>query len=998
MIPILECIAKAYSDKYGDLSGYCFVFPNKRSMKFFKHYIGEKSETGNAGLITMTINDFIARLSGRQEASRIKQLLLLFLCFKEIITEKDLQGAEEIDFDSFRTWGETVLSDFNTVDQNLVEPEEIFKNVKDFRAISTNFLTEEQREVKRDYFGREDYSDPTRFWNNFDIEDEKMSEGKARFINLWQILLPLYRKFTTRLASEKLASNGGMYRAAYERLTEKGIKLVKYKKIVVIGFNALNAAERAIFSELGRMKPYSGDEGMIDFVWDATGPVLTKGNNSASKFVDYNKKEFPMPDWLQEELRKCENSSWPELKLINSPSNTAQIKIAGEILQDIYKGKDHTRELTDTDTVLVLPDESLLANVLFSLPEEIKDVNLTMGLSFKNTSVASFFNLIRRNYSHSRVGQGETTFFTADLKILLSHPFAYLLFGNAAIDRLISYLNRYHKITVTTTEIKKLIDDNTMLFEFPDKKSKGSDMFRYVEDVLSLLTNALGIKIESVNKHAFYLSQIRVYGKKLESLREVLAEYEVDVSPSGVLQQIDHLVSKEIIGFEGEPTHGLQIMGALETRLLDFKNVVVVSMNEGSMPKRSRQKSFIPEIIRKEFGMPPAHYSEEIFAYYFFRLISRAERVFLIYDGRATNGFKGGESRYLLQLRKLAGKANIKEEERSFILKNTETKEFEIIKDKDINQRLRAYTASDDSRKNFSSSSLNTYRECQMKFYLQYVMDINPDPEKGEFIDSITIGDVLHTVMMELYMPEKLQHKLLSEPVIIEKKDIENYLQNEEYLLSLIHKIIKEIYYGTGKDGGNVELSNSSTLIADNILEMVKQILRYDMKLTPLNVYGCEISKNIKITLESGREVNFRFAIDRLDSIDREGEKLYRIIDYKTGLLKLKAESIEEVIRGDYTSEQIFQLFTYAWLLNKLEFKPGARLITEIYGVPYIEKNKAGKPEIGKQKIESYNEYAEEFSSGIESLIDEIFDSPSFNPKENGEECGYCAFKSICGR
>lgn len=1008
MIPILQSIAQAYTERYGKkLSEICFLFPNKRSATIFKKHISEiiKEETNLPKL--WTINRFISSIAKRKEATRLEQLFTLYNCYQKLERLENPSAEDvDIDFDNFRNLGEIILSDFNTVDQNLVKPEEIFKNVRDLREISSNFLTEEQKEVMREYFGRTEYEDPSNFWKIL-FTEKPLSETKQKFMNLWMSLEPLHESFVNELDKRGMASSGGIYRWADKNLERLGRQIFHFKKIVVVGFNVLNGAEQSIFKKLQSFPGYVDFDDFADFIWDFTGPLLNNTKLSCSKFITYNQKKFPTAEWIKKKIAGSNTEIFPQIKIISSPSYTSQLKIAGKILAELDKSPD-TDNFENAETVLVLPDESLLSNTLYSLPKEVKKVNLTMGYSFKNTSIASFMNILRRNYKKYEMVKGQPTFFVKELKNLLAHPFSYLIFGTENLEKILSYLNKNHKITINSEEINSLINKGFTLFNFPSKKEEGKQMFSYLENLLDHLLQLIGSDENSTHQvPSLEREHIQIYKDNLTDLKKYVNEYDIPISPMGVLINVDKLISAEKIGFEGEPLSGLQIMGTLETRLLDFKNVILVSMNEGIMPKKSRIKSFIPETLRKAYGLPPSYYSEEIFAYYFFRLISRAEKVFLIYDSQISNGKRGGESRYLLQLKQYAPQDKLSFENWSFLLEGYESEPSEIHKTDKILEKLNPYLSGHPNKRYLSSSSLSNYRDCQIKFYLRNVLNINPDPESEEFIDSISLGKILHDVMMQIYVSEENKEKLLKNPEIIDSGKIKILLNSDTLLKTLIRKSINKIFFHRnekdekGKDK-DYPLSQTSELVGENILSLVKQILQHDLELAPFKIWGCEITENLELELSNGRKVNFRFAIDRLDEImDGSKNSTLRIVDYKSGALHIEAENIEEVINGDNKSEQIFQLFTYAWVLNKKDFAKDKKILTEIYKVPDIlTKPQSGIPKIGKRQINGYNDPGMDFSiafnEGIENLINDIFDSPSFKPSKNHGNCDNCPFISIC--
>ncbi|MCH5241741.1 MAG: PD-(D/E)XK nuclease family protein [Muribaculaceae bacterium] len=992
MEPILKTIAKTYTQRYGDVTRFCFIFPNKRCGIYLKKYFAEQGKRSDQLPHILTISEFATQIAKKTEASRIVQLFTLFNAYKEIV------GSEtQLDFDTFRGWGETVLSDFNTVDLNLTDPEEIFKNIKDYRELTSNFLTQEQKEVMREYFGVETDGDSSNFWKSFSGQG-KPTELQQKFLNLWQILAPLHKKFISSLSEKGLGSSGSIYREAARIIEQRGKKILPYNKIVAVGFNALSESERTIFKSLQNEEGTPGFDDYIDFIWDATGPVLTNKDFSASRFIEYNIKQFPFPEWILPVLEENSVSEYPEIEIISSPSVTAQAKVAGKILSE-YTSVDKKKLITDAEVALVLPDETLLSNILYALPEGIGEINLTMGYSLRQTSISAFMYLFRRLYASSRETPDGNVFFMKELKMLLSHPYSYILFDPQGIEQLLEYGTQFHKIRLNIKEIEDFLPVASEFLSFPPKEqTENNRIFEFVRNLLKNLILKISANEQKPEENQD-ISQIKIYGEYVDALEQAVNEFSIQSSSLSLLQMAEKLVAAEKIGFEGEPLIGLQVMGTLETRSLDFRHVIIMSMNEGIMPRKAFGSTFIPETLRKAYGLPPARYAEEIFSYYFYRLISRAEKVSLIYDGRSISGMRGGESRYLLQLRQYAPKYKIREEAWQYRLQAIHPNDASIEKTPEIFEMIANFSKNGKEGKNFSASSLNTYRECEVKFFLENILNLNSDPEKGEYMDAISIGNVLHQVMMQLYIPaEENQKKLLMHPKYITKEFLSELLESTSHIKQLVEKNIQEFYYGD-KEGVRKRVASGVTdIISDQIVELIKDIIRYDLNLAPFKLYGCEISENLRIRLTSGREINFRFAIDRLDEINYNGVKRLRIVDYKTGSKKRKAKSLDEVFEGGYGSEQIFQLFTYAWLLGKKGIKGCEDVMTEIYYVPDLVKGEGGLPELDKQKVESFSPFTEIFNNKIENLLESIFEDPKFKECQSISSCKLCGFRSFCSK
>lgn len=998
MIPFLKSIAKAYASRYPDISEFCFLFPNKRSGTFFLKYL--KEECGLHLMLSpevKTISQFVEELSGRTVASRIDQLFLLFESYRELMgmpadgSDKD----DGVDFDSFRSWGETVLSDFSEIDQYLVDADEIFKNVKDYREISSNFLTEEQKRVMVEYFGRNDYGDPSRFWKNFDDPEENLSEVKRRFLHLWRVMAPLYHSLNDKLALRGLCTSGGGYRLALAALREKGRESLPFKKIVIVGFNALSASEHAIFSELRDFEGYNGYDCFADFYWDMTGPVLAAGINSASKFVKSNIKVFPQPEWSEASLRLSDNNIMPRIRVASSPSNSAQTKITGTMLSEL-RGRLTSQEINDARVAVVLPDENLLLPMLYSLPEGMGDVNLTMGYSLRLTSVASFVSLLRRLMLSARQDHGNVTFYHHPLRVFLAHPFSHALFGTLAIESIYKYIDYHHKNILTLKEIVMLNERVASMINPALLGTSPEQAISHLDFVLAEAAASLSGVKDGMTKSRLEISHINVYRDGLRRFVDVVKEYGIGMKANTAFRLADSLMAGEKVGFEGEPLTGLQVMGTLETRSIDFDYLFILSMNEKIMPRRARSRSFIPDSLRHAYAMPPSNYAEGIFAYYFFRMISRAKEVTLLYDGRSGSGMGGGDvSRYILQLKHLFAKGSLEEQDWKFLLAGKMPHDATVEKNPDIMSRLDAFM--EPGGHHLSSSSLNAYRECQVKFYYKHVLGLNDDQTSSDYIDPITAGNILHSMMLQLYLPESLRGKYLDKPVVVTADDIRAMLRDKEKIDQLLTRTVNACHFHLDADKLDTPLTGAARIIGMRIKDQILNVLRRDLSLCPLRIWGGEISETLRVTLKSGRTVNLKFIIDRLDEATVDGHPELRIVDYKTGTIKLEAESVGEMFKGGYKSEQIFQLFTYAWLLEKRNGDNAAgNIVTEIYDVPHIMKSERSLPEIDGKNVEHFGEYSAEFSEAMENMIEDIFTSPNFHSPSGDEACRNCSFRDLC--
>lgn len=1035
MKPFLKSVAEAYASRYKDYSDICMLFPNKRSGRFFLKYLKEtlpKDVTVVAPYV-MTISDFVQMLAGRVVNNRIDSLLLLYRCYcrlRGLDVSADNDSGD--DFEHFRTWGESLLQDFDEIDLYGVNAEEIFKNVKDWREISANFLTPEQRKVMAEYFGRVDMeADPDKFWREFTDKDGKISPLKQRFLTLWETMYPLYESLHKALDSEGLATTGGAYRMAAANLKQHGRKLLPWRHIGIIGFNALSAQEFDIFSRLALMTvSEDNDEPFAHFFWDGSGPVLSAAGSTATRFLAVNRREFPSPEWAQSFLQQSDVCSLPEdIRIIASPSNVTQAKIAGDTIARLIAeaGGDADKAFKDARVAVVLPDENLLLPLLYSLPEEIDELNLTMGYSLRLTSTMSFVTLLRQCYMRQRQLKGKWGFNYNDLRLLMAHPFSHLLFGSDVIGQVNDYIAKSHPYIVTVDEITAFSSELGTVLRTLTSDSTPEDVIDYIDEVLSMIKDRLEKQgIRGIVKSRLDIAHIETYRDALRRLRDALQERGVQANFRTVLALTDRLLGGEQVNFEGDALKGLQVMGMLETRSLDFDTLIIPSMNERIIPMKVRRRTFIPDTLRVAYGMPPSNFQESLFAYYFFRLISRAKRVVMLYDSRTAGGGGAGElSRYVQQLRYLFAKEILKEEECRFVITGREKPYADIAKKGVVSEKIREFCVSG-SGYNLSASALRTYCDCQARFCYENVLGLRTGNESDEYMDAATQGTVLHDAIMELYVPDTKQRKrLLSPGLVLNHEYLENLYTDTNRIDAVVRQCINRHHFNLEADEENRPLTGETAIVAVELRRQIQGIIRYDMKLAPVTLLGVEI-KDLQQVNIGGRMVNINMAIDRLDKVrDDEGHEVLRVIDYKTGYIGLEADNMEAVFKPGVKSKNILQLMFYAWMLNKMA--PGLMGVTEvrseIYDVANIHKQDSAKPKQRKEnspksekesksdagrverlplisgtEINSYSEVSDDFGKKIESLIGSIFDEEQpFVAACDPAVCEYCSLKMLCG-
>lgn len=1022
MQSFLTSIAEAYTSQYKDLSSFLFVFPGRRAGTFFLKHVAECSH-GRDMLLpkVMTMSDFVELVSHRVVAGRIELLFILYQAYSALLRES---GVEKIpEFDAFRRWGETALSDFNEVDMQDVDPDAIFKNVKDIKEISSNFLTEEQMKVMNEFFGQA--YDPeavaTEFWKSF--TDKEESELHSKFRYLWQVLSPLYHRFKEKLEEKGLTTTGGAYRLTADRL-EKGLTDgINAEKIVMVGFNALTSSERRIFDALASFEDEATGEPYANFFWDATGPVISDKSSTAGRYVQHGISRWPAPEWALPYLAKSDRDSMPDdIRVISVPSNSIQTKVVSEVLGEMQQRVPES-DFAQAKIAVVLPDEQLLIPMLYSLPEGLRDVNLTMGYPLRLSAVYTFVSLLRRLESSRRKSGNGIGYYYKDFNMLLSHPFSRVLFGNS-VTKVKEWVQTHHRFIVDIADVREMCPEMTALLRPLPDDAGPNETAEWLDLILRKISESISTDETKTLKDNVDVANIAVYRLAIQKMIEAVEEYGISMQWRTFLALTDRLLSSETVNFEGQPLRGLQVMGILETRALDFERIIIPSLNERILPARRRVRTFISDSLRKAYGLPPVNYSESLFAYYFYRMIARAKEVVLLYDSRSSEGVKSGDvSRYVLQLRYLYARDKIKMQSRSFTLSKSELQPSAIKKTPEMLDVLSTFLDSGPDGSNLSATALTTYAGCQLRFYYERILKIKTDEESTEYIDSITQGSIVHEVMQQIYLPENMQKKYLEHPQLIDAALVNSRIEVPGKIDVMIRRAINKLFFHLPEKDQDRPLRGSSVHVAKILRGQILSILRFDLKNTPFLLFGVEMDGNVSLKMRDGRLVNMRYAIDRLDTqlINKDGveHELMRIVDYKTGTVHAEAKTMESVFKGDYKGKNLLQLWLYANLFDALPDKnfdkkgprpvldlfsedsslPTQPLILELYDVSYISNGKHVYPKVEGEFQLDHAEKNAEYLMHLENMLEELFDpNLPFRPAEDLESCRLCPFKTICWR
>lgn len=1022
-IPFLQSIARAYAAESRDLSGHLFIFPSRRACTFFLKRLTTELD-GRVAMLpkVTTMSDYVEKACGRVVGNRIELLFSMYMAYVRLQKESGSTAVQE--FDRFRRWGETALSDFNEVDMQDADPDEIFKNVKDLKEISSNFLTEEQLKVMEEFFGQayDPKESATGFWKDFHAH--KDDELHRKFLPIWQTMAPLYHAFHEELEKRDLISSGGAFRLAARRL-ENGIpKEVEADKVVVVGFNALTRSERRIFDALASYETDDGSEPYADFFWDTAGPVISDKSSAAGRYVLHNKDTWPSPKWASPYLALSDVKEMPgSIKVVAVPSNTQQAKVACDVIGELAARKDAAAEFEEAKVAVVLPDESLLIPMLYSIPEEVKDVNLTMGYPLKLSGAATFVSLLRRLQGSRRKSGDTVGYYYKDLEAVISHPFSHAIFG-ADVTKVKEWIKKHHHAVVDMHELSSISMEMAELLRPLGDNASPEEAVDWLDAILRKGAESIPGSEVSILKRNVDVANVDFYRLVLSQLLEVVKEYGISMQWRTFLSLTDRMVSAETVTFEGQPLRGLQVMGMLETRALDFERIIIPSLNERILPAKRRTRTFISDSLRRAYGLPPVNYSESIFAYYFFRMIARAKEVVLLYDARASEGARSGDvSRYVLQLQYLYAKERLKLESRSFDISKSDLQPSAIEKTPAIMDLLEAYLDPGPDGRNLSATALTRYADCQIRFYFEHLLRLRTDIEAVDYIDAITQGNILHYAMQNIYLPPEKQGRCLEHPELIDASVILAKKRNEKEIDRLIRFGINKEHFHRPADKLDTPLRGSVAYVAKVLREQVKAILEFDLRQAPFLLHGVEIAGNVRLRMPEGAPVNMRFAIDRLDSpgYDPDGGATgrLRIVDYKTGSVHVETASMQSVFEGDREGKNLIQLWLYANLFDALPDKhpesgterplltlfgpdsglPKQPMVLELYNVTALQKGRHTYPKVAKQEQKLHTEQNEEFLSLLEATLTGMFDPAiAFSPTNDRKSCETCPFKTVCWR
>jgi hypothetical protein len=976
-----ELAAEILKNHSNNMDGLTLVFPNRRAGLFFQQYLARQLNQPVWSPTVLTLEEFVQSLSTSKKADTLLLVFELFEVYKRLVLTEE-------SFDKFFFWGEMLLNDFDAVDKHLVDARLLFTNISQINDMgdALDFLSREQIQVVQE------------FWQSFGTS---RSRQQQEFIAVWDILPQVYAQYRQRLQTTGIGYDGMLYREVAEAAATHKLDHT-YQQLVFAGFNALNPAEEKILA-------YFVKHEKARIYWDTDAYYMLDERQEAGAFLRKWARSSTFGSSFPEEYPKNLLQKNKSIELIGVPLEVGQAKAMGEkLLHCLQEQKGIELE----KTAIVLPNEYMLFPVLHSIPETYKDsrgsshpignINVTMGYPLRSTPLYSLIELMVELQAAARGEGTKVAFHYRTVLALLRHP--YLYYYNTELARKnIQKIEAKNKVYLKPAGL----EGDELLYPALFRHISGiQPMFDYLLQVLELIN-------ESINEENYEyptLEQEYIYQffTHLKRLRELVQQQRLDLQMPVFLKLLRQIVQEQRLPFTGEPLSGLQIMGVLETRQLDFENLFILSMNEGSFPPAPSHGSFIPYNLRRGYGLPTFDQEDALYAYYFYRMIQRAKHVHIFYNTSSANGLNGERSRLLYQLLYESG-LEVRQQVLTHPLQLAKALPLEIPKTDAVREVLQQHLApkGEAPQRRFTPSALNTYLDCSLRFYFKYVAGIQEPDEVQEEVDPAVFGNLVHRAM-ELLYKEHIAGK--GGNALMEPQD-----------LVMLHKKLPEVvdrafaeHYGLALP---LQLEGRNLIIRSIVEKLGKAILNCDEDYAPFEIVALESESRFRgegpetnrfrmevpIAVNGSRQyVGMKGIIDR---IDRKEDKV-RILDYKTGQDEKRFESLESLFdrENDRRNKAAMQTMLYSLLYLNVNPQEEARVIPGLYnsrelfsaGFDVLLEIKADR---GYMPVRDIRPFEEEYRVQLVKLLEEIFNPEiPFSQTDNLRKCDYCTYRGMCHR
>ena len=984
MKSFLEYVAEDILNKYGsDLSRTAIVFPNKRASLFMNEYLARHSGRPLWSPTYMTISELFRNHSDRQVGDSIKLVCDLHRSFVECT------GLEE-SLDHFYGWGLILLSDFDDIDKNMADADKVFANLRDIHELDdVSYLTEEQTAILK------------KFFSNFSSDHN--TELKRRFLQLWSHFGEIYHHYNQRLADQQLTYEGALYRQV---ATNDSLEF-PYDRYLFVGFNLLQKVEQQLFKRLRQ-------QGKAKFYWDFDAyymPTSPYQHKEAGYFIAQYLSDFPN-ELDQNDAQIYRQFEHPKtIRYISAPTNHLQAKYIAPWLENNHRISDGRK------TAIVLCDESILQMAIHSLPDDVGKINITTGYPLFQSPVASLvsylISLQTTGYHHQR-----QRYRLQAINKVLRHPYTqYLSDNQIALYQLLNtnkiYYPEQSQLTMNGED-----EGLSLLFGMNPSNSEtfNSHLLQWLMRIISFIATRSHQETQAsstTDDPLFQESLFRTY-TLLNRLLTLIEAGDLMVDISTLQRLINQLFHTTSVPFHGEPAEGIQLMGVLETRNLDFDHLLVLSCYEGNIPKGINDTSFIPYNIRKVYGLTTADHKVAIYAYYFHRLLQRASDITLVYNNATTDGKTGEMSRFMLQLmvesphqieqRTLQAGQQTQTRQHIAIEKSAQVVDT-LLTRFDIDHQV-IESEQDKHRVLLTPTAINKYMRCPLQFFYRYVAGIvEPDNDEDDLIDNRIFGNIFHDAAQFIYKT------LTQRSNTIMPADIQRMLESQVEIEQAVEKAFRiHLFKLRPSDTSILDYNGLQMINRKVIITYLRQLLEIDQRLAPFTIIGLEVDVVGKLQIQMGdHSFSTRIGgrIDRLDSIgaDTSDERI-RVIDYKTGSRRIRpladVDAIFDPANIHNHSDYYLQTFLYSHLISvsprfnpmQLPVSPALLFIQHTQGEDYDPTLL-----LGKEKILDIKDTKDLFRTRLLEKINEIFnpDIP-FQPTDDSKICRTCPYAQLCGK
>ncbi|MEG1982134.1 MAG: PD-(D/E)XK nuclease family protein [Alistipes sp.] len=936
-----ETAEDLYSRYGDDLSSLSILFPSQRARLFFTDALKDIVSRPLWQPRWLTIDDLMSEISGLKAGDRVRLITELYKIYATYHAES---------FDKFYFWGDMLLSDFDTIDKYRIDADMLFRNLSDIKELEADisYLTPAQLKI-------------VSFWMSLG-EERSFSEQKRKFLAVWKTLAPIYHQFCARLTELGLAYTGRVQRVAADKIAQGTAVLQRERHYVFVGFNALSECEKRLFKWLAATG--------ADFYWDYDDYYKENPAQEAGLFIRENLSLFPSNSTVgHDNMRKPK-----DLEVISTTSNAVQCKYVATLLGEYARaGK------LDKETAIVLTDENLLLPLLYALPKEIGKVNVTMGYPLKQSLAYTFIERLIELQNHRRKHRGLEAFYHVDVTGILSHP--YVAECDAPlIGKIQADLLRERCISVDAARLQ----GNELLAKIFYSTTDWLSLSDYLLEVIAAVAH-LPYEGDDSRQRVEFLA---VLAEHISKLHNSLVTCDLTINTSIYTSLLRRHLQTLRIPFEGEPLEGVQVMGILETRNLDFKNVIILSMNDANFPGNfDSRASFIPYNLRAAYGLPTPEHHEGVYAYYFYRLIQRAERVAMLYCAHADEKSTGEPSRYIYQLAYESG-FKLQRTEVGVDVNLIENEPITVPKTDAVWAKLQGFLSLEDPVR-LSPTAFSRYAVCPLRFYFASVARLKTTDEITDEVDNPMFGTILHAAMQSLYERIKNEaHPAQILAAMIRAGEVERAVE-----------VAINTVYLHDETAQTADYSGSVLLVKDIVIKYIRGgVMAYDQAHDAFCVEGLEEPVACDFVFDGKRQVHFAGIADRIDHLD---DGLLRVVDYKTGRKQLEFRGLSALFDGEarHTLGNILQTLLYSMMLYH------TRKIDTVPALFYVRgMNKADySPQLIDKELHetgvTYVAYRTPFEEMLATKLCELFDPTlPFQQCEDNKPCIYCDYREICRR